>query len=179
MMLKIVKGVVIALAVLVAVLVFGGMLLSPKFSLSRSVLVNAAPDRVYPLIADPRAWARWSEWNRRDPAMHVDYSGAASGAGAKWAWKSDSEGDGEMSLTAAEPDKRVVYALYFPDFGTTSEGELLLLPEAGGTRVSWSMNGDMGHNPLFHWMALFADDMVGKDFDAGLARLKALAESPP
>ena len=163
MVLKIVKGVVIVLIALVAVLVFGGMLLSPKFSVSRSLLVNAPPERI---------------WHQRDPAMHVDYSGAESGAGAKWAWKSDSEGDGEMSFTAAEPDKRVVYALYFPDFGTTSGGELLLLPEAGGTRVSWSMNGDMGHNPLFHWMALFADDMVGKDFDAGLARLKALAETP-
>ena len=176
MPMRLLKGVVILLIALVAVLVVGGLLLSPKFSVSRSVLVNAPPDRVYPLIADPRAWARWSEWNRRDPAMHVDYSGAESGAGAKWAWKSDSEGDGEMSFTAAEPDKRVVYALYFPDFGTTSAGELLLLPEAGGTRVSWSMNGDMGHNPLFHWMALFADEMVGKDFDAGLARLKTVAE---
>jgi uncharacterized protein YndB with AHSA1/START domain len=176
MVLRIVKGVVIALIVLVAVLVIGGLVLSPKFSVTRSVRIDAPPDRVYPLVAEPRAWARWSAWNQRDPAMHIDYSGPESGAGAKWAWKSESEGDGEMSFTAAEPDKRVVYALYFPDFGTTSAGELLLMPEAGGTRVTWSMNGDMGHNPLFHWLALFADDIVGKDFDLGLAKLKAVAE---
>ena len=170
------KGVVILLIALVAVLLVGGWLLSPKFSVTRSVLIDAAPERVYPLVADPRAWARWAEWQQRDPSMQLDYSGAASGAGARWAWKSASEDDGEMSFTAAEPDRRVAYALYFPDFGTTSAGELRLLPEAGGTRVSWSIDGDMGHNPLFHWMALFADDIVGKDFDAGLARLKALAE---
>ena len=46
----------------------------------------------------------------------------------------------------------------------------------GGTQVTWTMNGDMGANPLYRWMGLFMDKMVGPDFDAGLANLKALAE---
>ena len=37
----------------------------------------------------------------------------------------------------------------------------------------------MGKNPLFHWLALFADGMVGPDFEAGLARLKQVAERVP
>jgi len=41
------------------------------------------------------------------------------------------------------------------------------------------MNGDMGINPLLRWVALFADSMVGKDFEAGLSNLKALAEQKP
>ena len=38
------------------------------------------------------------------------------------------------------------------------------------------MNGNMGRNPVYRWMALFMDRMVGPDFEAGLANLKALAE---
>ena len=53
---------------------------------------------------------------------------------------------------------------------------LLLAPEGSGTRVTWTMNGDMGRNPLYHWFALAADSMVGKDFEAGLANLKAATE---
>jgi hypothetical protein len=34
----------------------------------------------------------------------------------------------------------------------------------------------MGSNPMFRWIALFADRMVGKDFDEGLAQLKQVAE---
>ena len=34
----------------------------------------------------------------------------------------------------------------------------------------------MGGNPLFHWMGLMADCMIGKDFEVGLANLKAMAE---
>ena len=35
---------------------------------------------------------------------------------------------------------------------------------------------DMGMNPIGRWMGLTMDGMVGKDFDTGLASLKALAE---
>ena len=53
-----------------------------------------------------------------------------------------------------------------------------LVGEGVGTQVTWSMHGNMGSNPLFRWLALFGDRMVGPDFEAGLANLKALAEKP-
>ena len=112
----------------------------------------------------------------RDPEMRIDYSGPESGTGARWRWQSKSEGDGMMTFTATEPARRVAFDLYFPDFGTTSQGELNFVPDGNATRVTWTMNGDMGRNPLFRWMALGADSMVGKDFEAGLANLKTVAE---
>jgi uncharacterized protein YndB with AHSA1/START domain len=173
---KLLKALLILLVALAALLYGGGLLLSPKFKVSRSQQIQAPPELVYGLIADPRHWKQWSVWNQRDPAMQIEYSGPASGTGAVWSWKSKSEGDGKMTFSAAEPGKRLVYELYFPDFGTTSRGELSLAAEGGGTRVTWSMDGDMGANPLFRWLALFGDKMVGPDFEAGLANLKALAE---
>jgi uncharacterized protein YndB with AHSA1/START domain len=173
---KVVKWLLAVVLGLAAVLALGGMLLSPKFKVTRSVVVAAPPDKVYALVADPRRWKEWSVWNQRDPAMNITYSGPESGAGAAWAWTSKTEGDGKMTFTAAEPGKRVAYDLYFPDFGTTSAGDLSFAAEDSGTRVTWVMNGDMGGNPLFRWLALFADSMVGKDFEGGLANLKTRAE---
>jgi uncharacterized protein YndB with AHSA1/START domain len=171
--LKWLGGLLLGLGALATV---GGLLLSPIFAVSRDVFINAPPESVYERVADPRQWKDWSIWNQRDPAMAVTYSGAASGAGAVWAWKSATEGDGRMSFTAVEPGRKVAYDLYFPDFGTTSRGELRFAPEGAGTKVTWTMNGDMGSNPLYHWFALFADRLVGKDFEGGLANLKVLAE---
>jgi len=176
MRVKLLKWVAIGLLVLVTLLLAGGLLLPSTFRVSRSIEVAATPQRVYALVADPREWKQWSVWNRRDPAMAIVYSGPQSGAGAAWEWKSASEGDGRMRFTAAEPPRRIAYELFFPDFGTTSRGELHFVPAGTGTRVTWTMDGDMGRNPLFAWLALFADGMVGKDFDAGLANLKAVAE---
>ena len=46
------------------------------------------------------------------------------------------------------------------------------------TRVTWTNNGDVGGNPVKHYLAVMMDRMVGPDFEAGLANLKALAEKP-
>ena len=175
---RILKWVAGALVGLVVLLVVVGLFLPGTFTVVRSADIAAPADKVYALVADPRGWKQWSAWNKRDPQMQIEYSGPPSGAGAKWAWKSKSQGDGEMTFTAAEPGKRVGFDLYFPDFGTTSKGELRFEPAGAGTRVTWTMNGDMGKNPLYHWFALGADSMVGKDFAEGLAGLKAAAEKP-
>lgn len=175
---KLLKWSIVMLLALVALLAGGGMLLSPKFTVTRAVVINASPEKVYGLVESPRRWKEWTVWNRRDPLMQITYFGPEAGRGAGWSWTSASEGDGRMTFTAAEPGRRVSYSLYFPDFGTTSAGDLRFAPEGQGTRVTWLMNGDMGRNPLFRWMTLFADGMVGRDFEAGLLNLKALAEKP-
>lgn len=173
---KVMKWIAATVVLLALVLVGGGLLLSPRFHVERSVVVNAPADRIEPLVADPHRWKEWTVWNQRDPAMAIEYFGAASGAGSGWAWKSESQGDGRMTLTAVEPGRRVAYDLYFPDFDSTSTGAITMVPEGAGTRVAWTMDGDMGRNPIVRWIALFMDGKAGADFDAGLARLKAIAE---
>jgi carbon monoxide dehydrogenase subunit G len=75
-----------------------------------------------------------------------------------------------------DPDKSVEYALMFADFNMRSTGALRLEPAGNATRVTWSNIGDVGGNPLKHYLAIMMDRMVGPDFEAGLANLKALAE---
>lgn len=168
----------IALGVLVvAGLLLGiGMLLPSGFKVQRQVEMAVAPDRIYPLIADPREWKRWTVWNRRDPAMTMEYGGAPSGKGARWAWKSASEGNGEMEFTGAVPGERIDYALTFPDMGMRSSGQLRLEPTARGTRVTWTNEGDMGSSPVNRYFGLFMDRLVGPDFEGGLQNLKSLVE---
>lgn len=166
----------VAVLALIVLLLAIGFVLPSRFKVERSMEIAAPPAKVYPLLASPAAWKDWSVWNRRDPAMKLDYGGPASGAGARWRWQSATEGNGEMEFTDAVPDKRIGYRLSFPDFGMQSTGALTLEPTATGVRVRWSNEGDMGGNPVNRWFGLFMDKMVGPDFEAGLANLKQLAE---
>lgn len=174
---KLLKWLAIVAIGLAVVVVGGGYLISPTFTVTRSLVVDAPPEKIYPLVAAPRMWKQWSVWNQRDPAMQIAYTGPESGTGAAWEWKSQTQGDGKMTMTAAEPGRRVAFELYFPDFDSTSHGELTFVAHGNNaTRVNWTMHGDIGSNPIARWMTLAMDNMVGKDFDAGLANLKALAE---
>lgn len=171
--LKWIGGIIVAL---LAILVIGGLMLPADYTVTRSVQIAAPADKVYALLEDPRAWKRWTVWNRRDPSMQITYSGPATGAGAGWAWQSETEGSGSMTFTRAEPGQRLAYELSFPEFDSTSTGDLLLTPVENGTRVTWTLSGNMGANPLMHWFALMMDRMVGPDFEAGLGQLKTEAE---
>jgi uncharacterized protein YndB with AHSA1/START domain len=171
-----IRGIVVLVALAVLLLAIGLMLPS-QFKVQRSVEIAAPASKVYPLIAAPAAWTRWSVWNQRDPAMKIEYAGPASGAGARWNWRSATEGSGEMEFTEADVDRRIAYRLSFPEFGMQSRGVLTIDAAGSGVRVSWTNEGDMGSNPVNRWFGLFMDRLVGPDFEAGLANLKRLAEA--
>jgi uncharacterized protein YndB with AHSA1/START domain len=174
---KVAKWIAIVVGTLVAVFFVGAALIDPKYRVERSAVVNAPAPKVYALISDPKAWVRWTVWNQREPDMKMAFSGAPAGQGAKWEWEGK-DGKGSMEFTAAQPDKSITYRLGFVEMNMFSTGNLTLTPEAGGTRVSWTNEGDMGRNPMMRWFAPFMDSMMGPDFDAGLKNLKALAEKP-
>ncbi len=173
---KILKFLLGLIVVLAGVLFGGALLIDPSYAVSRSVLVQAAPEKIFALVDSSRGWSRWGVWYRRDPQMKVTDSGAAQGAGAAWSWTSDSQGSGAMHLTEVQPPRRVAYELAIDDFDP-SQGDLTLDPEAGATRVTWRMHGRMS-SLIGRWFGLFMDRLVGPDFAAGLANLKALAEAP-
>jgi hypothetical protein len=55
---------------------------------------------------------------------------------------------------------------------------LALEPAASGTRVTWGFDSDLGFNPIARYFGMMADDVIGPDYEKGLARLKAIAETP-
>lgn len=152
--------------------------LPSQCNVARSAAINAPAEKIYPLIATTGQWKNWSVWNQRDPNMKIDYGGPESGIGAKWSWEGECEGSGEMEFTSAEPKKLLSYRLLFKDFNTTSTGTLTLEPDSASTKVTWSFVGDAGNNPMMRYMGLIMDGIIGKDFVAGLANLKTLAERP-
>jgi len=155
-----------------------GFFLPSRFEIARTVVINAPAEKIYDLIAEPRLWKEWCAWGRRDPGMDVTYSGPPFGQGAKWSWASKSEGSGLMEFTSVEPNKRVVYSLYLPYFNLRSTGAFAIEGAQAGNRVTWTNMGDVGTNPLKHYLAWKMDMLLGPEFEGGLANLKALAEKP-
>lgn len=173
---KLIK-IALGLIVLLAAVVFGGaLLIDPAYAVSRSVQVQAPPEKVYALVDSSAGWARWGVWYQRDPQMKVTDTGAARGAGAAWSWTSESQGNGAMTLTDVQPGQRVAYELRIKGFDA-SQRVIELAPMGSGTQVTWRMHGRMS-SLMARWFGFFMDRLVGGDFEGGLANLKALAEQP-
>jgi uncharacterized protein YndB with AHSA1/START domain len=175
---KIIQWTLAVLGAVVLLLVAVGFFIPSAFKVERSAVIEAPPKKIYDLVVEPRQWAKWSVWNQRDPGMKITYKGPPFGMGSKWEWVSKTEGTGSMEFTRVEPDRAVEYSLLFPEYNMRSTGAIRLEPAGSGTKVTWSNTGDVGGNPLKHYLTLTMDRMIGPDFAAGLANLKALAEKP-
>jgi hypothetical protein len=77
----------------------------------------------------------------------------------------------------APPAKLTIKLDFFKPFEAHNTAEFLVEPKGNATAVTWAM---FGPSPfMVKVMGIFCDmdKMVGKDFETGLANLKAAAES--
>lgn len=145
---------------------------------SRSIEINAPPEKVFPLVNDFRNWTQWSPWEKLDPNLQRTYSGAESGQGSHYAWQgNDDIGSGEMTVTESTPPSRVVIALRFiTPFQASNVTEFAFTPRGPQTQVVWTMRGPSPFMMKMMSVVFDFDAMVGKDFESGLAAMKAAAE---
>ena len=149
------------------------------FQLQRSALIAAPAEEIRPLIEDFRRWPQWSPWEKLDPELKRNHSGADQGVGAVYAWEGNGKaGAGRMEITGSAPEATTIALDFLKPFKASNIAEFVYTPEAGGTRLTWVMRGPQPFiGKLMH--TLFnMDKLVGKDFESGLAALKAAAEGP-
>jgi hypothetical protein len=146
------------------------------FSLSRSTRIQATPDRVHALLDDFREWQKWSPWEGVDPELHREYSGPDHGVGSAYRWSGNKKaGEGEMTITESTPTSVAVDLVFLKPFRATNVTRFDLTPVGEATDVTWTMTGT--RSPIMSVAGkLFFDKAISKDFDRGLADLKAQAE---
>lgn len=147
------------------------------FEMSRSTTVAAPPERVHALLDDFRQWQRWSPWEGLDPDLRRTFTGPERGVGSHYEWSGNKKaGQGSMEIIESTPSTVAVDLRFLKPFEATNITRFDLTPAGGGTDVVWTMTGERG--AMMGLMGkLFFDKAIGKDFDKGLAQLKAAAES--
>jgi uncharacterized protein YndB with AHSA1/START domain len=149
------------------------------FRVQRAKSIQAPPAKIFELINDFHRWVSWSPWEKLDPTMKKTFSGAASGKGAVYAWAGNSKaGEGRMEITDTTPGSKVTIKLDFlKPFEGHNTAEFTLEPKGEFTSVTWAMFGPVPF--VMKVMSTFfsMDKMLGRDFEAGLTNMKAIAEN--
>ncbi|MGZ4447657.1 MAG: SRPBCC family protein [Nocardioides sp.] len=151
-----------------------------EFEISRTTTVRADQGRVHALVDDFHAWPAWSPWEDVDPALERTYSGPASGVGAHYAWAGNRRaGEGSMEITGSVPERISLTLTFLKPWKAVNDVVFTFVPVGTGetTEVTWTMTG--AHRGLGAVLARVVpmDKLLGKDFEKGLARLKAAAEA--
>ena len=168
----------VVLAIAIAVVLILAAAKPDTFSVQRGIAMKAPPEKIFSLINDFHQWGKWSPWENRDPAMTRSFSGAESGQGAVYAWEGNKNvGSGRMEiLDAATPSKIIIKLDFLKPFEAHNTAEFTMLPQGDATSVNWVMHGPAPFLSKMMQVFMNMDKMIGKDFEAGLANLKGLAE---
>ena len=171
---------IIAAVVIVLFVVTVLVLASNKpdtFRVQRQITMQAPPEKIFPLINDYKQWGAWSPWEKKDAAMKRSFSGPAIGKGSAYAWESKEVGSGDMLITESVPSSLIKIDLNFSKpFEAHNKVVFTIQPQAGGSVVNWEMAGPAPLISRVMHVFFNIDKMVGKDFEEGLAAMKAAAE---
>lgn len=167
----------------IAVIVILAAARPDEFRVARSATMTAPVAAITPYLTDFRQYRRWSPYETIDPEMQRAYSGASSGVGAAYAWRSEGKvGAGSMQITAVDIADGVSASAirlkldFVKPFEAHNRVTYTLLPKGDVTEVTWTMEGRTPFLGKIMHVVFDMDGMVGKDFAAGLANLKGLVE---
>ncbi len=176
------KKIIIAVALLCLGLIAGLLLvisLQPSsFTVQRSATMAAPPDVVFARVNDLKAWDDWSPWSKLDPNAKTTLSTPSAGKGATFAWAgNDKIGEGNLAILASKPDELVeVEQVFVRPYAGKCRMAFRLVPEAGGTKVTWKMDGTNDFFGKAFCLFMDMDAMLGQSFEQGLANMKEVVE---
>ncbi|WP_299484301.1 SRPBCC family protein [uncultured Roseibium sp.] len=154
----------------VALLGAGTFLLPKTVHVQRQATLSAAPETILALAASSEGYQAFNPYRTSDPDLKITPFGPVSGVGAGFRFDGK-EGKGSQTVASVTADS----VRYDIDLGAMGRPVQTIstasTPE--GTQVVWSMDMDLGFNPVARVFGLFMDGMVGKTFEQGLDNLAA------
>ena len=150
-----------------------GILLPGTVEVTRSVEIDAPPERVFPLVGGLEAWAEWTPWGEIESRLE----GPSAGPGARRVWDDPALGSGSLTLVATRPPFGVDYVVEVEDGAIRFEGTISVEARGGASIVTWTERADLGWNPILGWTALTMDESQGRQLQDSLDRLKVRVEA--
>jgi len=169
----------IAMGVLIAGILGFAATKPNTLHVERAISVKAPPEKIYPMIEDFHRWNSWSPYEKKDLAMKRTFGGSPSGKGAVYEWNGNRNvGSGRMEIADTVPASKVSIKLDFlAPFEGHNVADFTLEPKGDSTFVKWAMHGPNSFMGKLMSVFINMDDMIGKDFESGLANMKTLAEN--
>ncbi len=169
----------IAVAAAIGIVLILAAIRPDTFEVRRTASINAAPEHIFPLINDLRAFNTWNPYENKDPQIKGAYGGPPNGKGASYALQGNKVGSGRIEIIESKAVSKVTMTLLMLEpFEVDNVVEFTLQPRGETTNVTWAMRGRVPYLAKIVHVFVDVDAMVGRDFEEGLAALKTISEHP-
>jgi len=162
---------------IVSAIVAGAVLLPRTFKVERSIEISAPKEKIFMYLKDLNNRKEWTSWFEQEPGAQSQFNGTIGAIHSSFSWQGKAMASGRVEIENLKPSELIQTKLdFFTPFTMTSQDSFILSEKSSGsTKVIWRNEGGLaGTQRIF---GLFLDRLIGKDYEAGLNKLKHKLES--
>ena len=167
----------VLLGIVLLIIILG--IIAPKdYEVNREIDINKSLSEVFSYLKLLKNQDNWSPWATKDPNMKKTFKGNDGEVGCISAWEGNKDvGSGEQEIKNIVNNEIIESELRFmKPFKSTSDAYIKVSDADGGTKVIWGFTGKNKFPISIMMLFMNMDKTVGKDFEEGLAKLKAILE---
>ena len=170
------KKILLFVAAILVLFLIIAALLPAEYRVERSITINAPTGKVFEQVVDLNNYTKWNPWSEADPEAKTSISEKNRGVGSVWTWEGEINGKGSLSIIKLEEGKSIeTKAEFFEPMEDVAFGFWQFKNIDNTTKVTWAFEGNLDY-PVGRYMSFFMDDMLGADFEKGLANIKKRSE---
>jgi len=177
---KIIKKVLIILAVIIAIPIVVALFVKKEFHVERQISINKPNELVFDFVKHLKNQDLFSKWNTMDPNMEKSYKGVDATVGFTASWDSENPdvGKGEQEILKIDEGKRIEFELRFLEPMKTKNKAYMTTSSISeqATIVKWGFDGKMNYPMNLMMVLIDFDEMLGSDLQIGLDKLKTILE---
>lgn len=143
-----------------------GFFLPKDLRVERSVVIPAAPERVFALLDSAQEWASYHRGERQMGSRETfEITGLSEGPGSGIQYYVSDRLVATYTIREIDAPKRIEYGFSWETAPVKGTGAFILTREGSGTRVTRQENARIGPSPVYRWLALTLEQGIGDDFD--------------
>lgn len=177
---KALKRIGIALLTIIGIIMITALFVKSDYAVEREISINKPKNEVFQYIKYLKNQDNFSVWAKMDPQMKKEYVGTDATVGfvSKWNSTKDDVGVGEQEILKIKEGERIDFELRFlePMEGTNYAYMTTEQVSEAQTKVKWGFTGKVPYPMNSMLLLMDMEEMLGKDFETGLANLKGVLE---
>ena len=174
---RVIKNIFFGIIAFIALMVVISFFLPEKYTVEKSIHINAPVKVVYQQINDLNNWKDWSYFANLDPNWTVKFGNWTVGKNAEMHWESQVLGDGHLRITESISNKKISAHFDYEEQGKSGDASYFFKPKNDGTTATFRLEFPVPLTPKDKFENIFFEkESNNPQFDYSLKKLKAVSE---
>ena len=136
---RVIQNIFFGIIAFLAALIVISFFLPEKYTIEKSIHINAPVDIVFQQINNLKNWEDWSYFANLDPKWKTEFANWTFGKDAGLKWESNKLGNGQLKIIESTPNKKILVHFDYDEPGKSGDAVYSFNPENDGTTATFRL----------------------------------------